>query len=328
MKYVVTGATGFIGGRLARQLARAEHQVVAIVRDPAKARDLAGVELRKGDVTDRASLREAMAGADGVFHLAGWYALGRLDAAKMQAINVDGARNTLEVAAELGVPRIVHTSTVGVFGNTHGKIVDETYSVGIEAMESEYERTKWSAHYKVAVPLQSRGAPVIIVQPGGVTGAGDTSPHVQTFESFLERIPVMFGAQSGLTWAHVDDVANGHTLAMEKGQPGEAYIIAGPAFTYRQTFELCEKYTGIAATKLWAPGWMAAGMSKLAGVLESVGMHLQFSAEALGTLADYTFWGSAERAQRELGWQPRPVENVLREILNDLQARRTRRGRP
>jgi len=324
MKYFITGATGFIGGRLARQLAQAGHHVVAIVRDPAKATDLAalGVELRKGDVTDRASLREAMPGADGVFHLAGWYAIGSLDAAKMQAINVDGARHTLELAAELGVPKIIHTSTVGVFGNTRGKIMDESYYAGKEAMGSEYERTKWAAHYEVAVPLQKKGAPVIIAQPGGVTGAGDTSPHVQTFESFLQRIPVMFGAKSGLTLAHVDDIADGHTLAMEKGKPGEAYILAGPSVTYRQIFEMCEKITGIPATKMWVPGWMAAGMSKLAGVLESVGLHLQFSAEALGALADYTFWGSAEKARRELGWQPRPVEDVLREVLNDVQARR------
>jgi nucleoside-diphosphate-sugar epimerase len=324
MKYFITGATGFIGGRLARQLAQAGHHLVALVRDPAKAGDLAasGVELRRGDMTDRASLREAMHGADGVFHLAGWYALGNLDRAKMQAINVDGARNTLETAAELGVRRIVHTSTVGVFGNTRGNIVDEGYYAGKEAMGSEYERTKWAAHYEVAVPLQKKGAPLIIAQPGGVTGPGDTSPHAQTFESFLQRIPVMFGAKSGLTLAHVDDIAHGHTLAMEKGKPGETYILAGPAVTYRQIFELCEKITGIPATKLWAPGWTAGGMSKLAGALESVGANMQFSAEALGTLADYTFWASAEKARRELGWQPRPLEEVLREVLIDLQARR------
>jgi nucleoside-diphosphate-sugar epimerase len=305
-------------------LTQAGHHVVALVRDPAKAKDLAalGVELRKGDVTDRASLREAMPGADGVFHLAGWYALGSLDAAKMQAINVDGARNTLETAAELGVRRIVRTSTVGVFGNTRGKIVDESYYVGKEAMGSEYERTKWAAHYEVAVPLQKKGAPVIITQPGGVTGAGDISPHAQTYESFLQRMPVMFGAKSGLTLAHVDDIAQGHALTMEKGKPGQAYIIAGPAVTYRQIFEMCEKITGLPATKMWAPGWAAAGMSKLAGALEAVGLHLQFSAEVLGTLADYTFWGNAEKARRELGWQPRPVEEVLREVLNDLQTRR------
>jgi nucleoside-diphosphate-sugar epimerase len=86
-------------------------------------------------------------------------------------------------------------------------------------------------------------------------------------------------------------------------------------------FEICEKVTGIPATKLWAPGWMAAAMAALVGVLEPLGLKTQFSSEALGTLADYTFWGSADKARRELGWQPRPVEDVLRDILDDVKQR-------
>ena len=88
-----------------------------------------GVTLVKGDITEKESMRNAMKGAEAVFHVAGWYAIGAHDAQRMHAINVDGARNTLELAAELGVPKILHTSTVGVFGNTHGKVVDESYRV-------------------------------------------------------------------------------------------------------------------------------------------------------------------------------------------------------
>ncbi|HLF01904.1 MAG TPA: NAD-dependent epimerase/dehydratase family protein, partial [Anaerolineales bacterium] len=242
MRVFVTGANGFIGSHLVPILIKRGYGVTCLVRDPAKADRLAelGARLVKGDVTERESMREPMRGSDAVFHLAGWYAIGNHDKAKMQAINVDGAKHTLELAAELGVPKIIHTSTVGVFGNTNGNIVDESYRVGQAAMSTEYERTKWAAHYEVAVPLQQRGAPVIIVQPGGVTGRGDPSPHVQTFELFLQRIPVMLGPQSGITLAHVDDVAEGHALAMEKGKPGESFILAGPCLTYRQAFELCE----------------------------------------------------------------------------------------
>lgn len=325
MKIFITGANGFIGSHLAALLVKRGHDVTCLVRDPQKAGKLAasGVTLAAGDITRRDSLREPMRGAEAVFHLAGWYAIGNHDKARMQAINVDGARHTLELAAELGVPHILHTSTVGVFGNTRGQIVDETYRVGKEEMSSEYERTKWAAHYEIAEVLQKKGAPVIILQPGGVTGAGDTSPHVSMFEFFLQRMPVMFGAQSGLTMAHVDDIAEGHRLAMEKGQPGQSYILAGPCLTYRQTFELCEKVTGIPATKLWAPGWLAAGLAALVGALEPLGLKTQFSSEALGTLADYTFWGSADKAKRELGWQPRPVEETLREILEEVKKRRS-----
>lgn len=323
MKIFVTGANGFIGSHLVPVLLQRGHSVTCLVRDPHKAAKLAatGATLVAGDITQRESMREPMRGSEAVFHLAGWYTIGNRDKARMRAINVDGARHTLELAAELGVPRIIHTSTVGVFGNTRGQIPDESYRVGIEAMGSEYERTKWMAHYEVAEALQKQGAPVIIIQPGGVTGAGDTSPHVSVFELFLQRMPVMFGEKSGLTFAHVDDIAEGHVLAMEKGQPGENYILAGPSLTYRQIFEELEKVSGIPATKLWAPGWLAAGMARVAGLFESLGARMPLSAEALGSLSDYTFWGSAEKAKRELGWQPRPIEDVLRETLEDVKTR-------
>ena len=323
MNSFLTGATGFIGGRLARQLVQAGHHVVALVREPSRCADLAalGIELRRGDVFDRASVRDAMRGADTVFHLAGWYALGRLDVARMQAINIEGARHTLEGAAELGVRRIVHTSTVGVFGNTRGQVVDENYRVGLDALASEYERTKWAAHYGVAVRLQNAGAPLVIVQPGGVTGAGDTSPHAQVFEYFLQRLPVMLGERSGLTWAHVDDIAHGHRLAAERGRAGESYILAGPALTYRQIFELCERITGIPSPRIWAPGWVAGALSRLAAILEPMGVRLPLSADGLATLADYTFWAGSDKARRELGWEPRPVEAVIREVLEDAMAR-------
>lgn len=324
MRIFVTGANGFIGSHLVPILVKRGHQVVCLVRDPQKAGRLAqpGVELAAGDVTQRETMRGPMQGADVVIHLAGWYAIGNHDKARMQAINVDGARNTLELAAELGVPKIIHTSTVGVFGNTHGKIADETYRVGKEEMASEYERTKWAAHYEVAVPLQQRGAPLIITQPGGVTGAGDTSPHVQTFDMFLQHMPVMFGAKSGITMAHVDDIAEGHALAMEKGKDGESYILAGACLTYRDVFERLEKISGISAAKLWGPGWMAQGMSGMMGALEGIGMHPAFSAEALATLADYTFWGTADKAKRELGWHERPLDETFKEVLDDRRKRR------
>jgi dihydroflavonol-4-reductase len=215
----------------------------------------------------------------------------------------------------LGVPRILHTSTVGVFGNTHGKIVDESYRAPREQMVSAYELTKWQAHYEVAEPLQKRGAPIIILQPGGVTGAGDQAPHVMVFDMFLQKTPVMLGAKSGLTLAHVDDIAEGHILAFEKGKTGQAYILAGQAMTYKQIFDLCEHITGMRGARVWAPGWAAAGMAALLGVMERLGMHLAFSTEALAVMNDYTYWATAAKAERELGWKRRPTEETLKETL-------------
>ena len=211
MKIFVTGASGFIGSHLVSKLIARGHTAICLVRDPSRAALLAqqGAQLALGDATNRDSMREPMRGADAVFHLAGWSALGirRDEINRMRAVNVDGTRNVLELAVELGVPKILCTSTVGVFGNTRGQIVDEGFRAAKDSLQTEYERTKWAAHYEIAVPLQQRGAPVLILQPGGVTSAGDSARHVVLYRFFLQRIPVMFGARSGLTWAHVDDIA-------------------------------------------------------------------------------------------------------------------------
>ena len=279
--------------------------------------------LVKGDVSDRAVMREAMRGVDGVFHIAALYELGLEFKDQMVAANVDGTRNTLEAAIEAGAPKIVYTSTVGVFGNTHGKIVDESYRVEMQSLASEYERTKWAAHYEVAVPLQQKGAPIVIVQPGGVTGPGDISPLNMVYDFYLNRMPIMMGPQAGVTIAHVDDIADGHILAMDKGRTGESYILAGPAITYRQMMKMWQSICSVPAPKLWLPGWTASLGAQLVGGLEKVfKLKMSVSSEALMTQADYTFYSTSDKAKRELGWQPRPLEATFQEVLADKLARR------
>lgn len=325
MKYFITGATGFIGGRLVAKLIARGDQITCLVRNPDQAADLAkqGATLVKGDVSDQAAMREAMRGVDGVFHIAALYKLGLEFKDQMVAANVEGTRHTLEAAIEAGVPKIVYTSTVGVFGNTRGRIVDETYRVALQSLVSEYERTKWAAHYNVAVPLQQKGAPIVIVQPGTVTGPDDTSPFNMVYDSYLNRMPFMLGPQAGVTVAHVDDIADGHLLAMEKGHSGESYILAGPALTYKQIMEMWQAICGIPAPRLWLPGWTASLSSQLVGGLEKVfRLKTVLSSEVLATQADYTYYATADKARRELGWQPRPLEQTFKEVLNDKLAQR------
>jgi len=325
MKFFVTGATGFIGGHLAQKLIAQGHQVTCLARNPDKATNLTklGATLVKGDVSDRAVMREAMRGVDGVYHIAALYKLGLEFRDQMVAANVEGTRHTLEAAVEAGVPKIVYTSTIGVFGNTHGQIVDETYRVAQQGLKSEYERTKWAAHYEVAVPLQQQGAPIVIVQPGGVTGPGDTSPFNTVYEFYLNRMPVMMGRQAGLTVAHVDDIADGHLLAMEKGRSGESYILGGPPLRYKQIMEMWQAICGIPAPKIWLPGWTAGLSASLAGGLETfLKLPMAMSSEALNALADSTFYATADKAKRELGWQPRPIEETLKEVLDYKIAQR------
>lgn len=317
MKIFITGGNGYIGSHLVAKLRGRGDEVICLLRDPSKATDLhkTGAQLVKGDITAPDSMRAAMRGADAVIHLAGMYKFGPKFIPQTRAINVDGARNVLTMAADLGVPKIIHTSTIGVFGNTHGEIVDESYFCDKPELGSEYELTKWEAHYEVAVPLQKQGAPVMILQPGAVMGAGDPSPHTQVMDFYLRRFPLGFGAKSGITVVHVDDCADGHIQALERGTPGETYITSGEAVTYKQMHEHWQKLCGIPAAKIWLPAWMVALNQKLLNLNESVGIHLPINAESLHSMQDYTFWATSDKARREIGWHTRPLDETFREAL-------------
>lgn len=316
MRYFLTGATGFIGGQLARLLVRRGHKVVALVRSPEKATALrdAGVELHRGDITDRESLRAPMTGADGVFHLAAWYKVGVKEPAAEQ-INVQGTRNVLELMRELKLPRGVYTSTLAVFSDTRGQLVDESYRFDGPHL-SEYDRTKWKAHYEVALPMIEEGLPLVIVQPGVVYGPGDTSSIHDVFHDYLRgRLPMVpRGAE--YCWAHVEDVALAHLLAMEKGRVGESYIIAGPRMSLLDALKLAEQITGRRAPRLQGSPGLLRGLSRVMGALEKVvPLSGTMSSEGLRVAAGTTYIGDNAKARQELGYQPRPVEAGFPETL-------------
>ena len=317
MKYFVTGATGFVGGNVARQLVEQGHEVVVSVRTPSKAKELAelGVTITQGDVTDKESMRAPMQGVDGVFHIAGWYKIGVKDKSDASRINIQGTRNVLELMQELGIKKGVYTSTLAVNSDTHGVLVDESYHYHGKHL-SEYDRTKWVAHYEVADPMMAAGLPLVIVMPGLIYGPGDTSTVRTTFIQYLQRKLPVLPAKTAFSWAHVEDIARGHILAMEQGKVGESYIIAGPTHTLVEGMQLAQKITGIPAPRIKvAPGMMKA-MSATMGVVERVlPVPADYSAEYLRISAGVTYIGSNARAKRELGYNPRPLEEGLTETL-------------
>ena len=317
MQYFLTGATGFIGGRVARQLVEAGHRVVALVRDKSKAIRLKalGVELFEGDITDKESLRQPMARAEGVFHIAAWYQIGTRDTPLAERVNVDGTRNVLELMREFKIPKGVYTSTLAVFSDTRGKAVDETYRHDGPWL-SEYDRTKWLAHYQVALPLIEQGLPLIIVQPGVVYGPGDTSIMGDTFRKYLQRKLPLIPKQTAFCWAHVDDTARGHVLAMEKGKPGESYIIAGPIHTLEEAFAFAEKITGIKAPRLRPSPGMMKGMANLMKIVgHFFPLPPDYTSESLRVIAGTSYIGVNSKAKHELGFHARPFEDGLRETL-------------
>jgi nucleoside-diphosphate-sugar epimerase len=318
----VTGGTGFIGGELVRQLRALHHDVVVLARDPSKGAALAalGATLHPGDVTDKASMRPGMAGADVVFHVAAWYKLGKREGRRAWQINVDGTRNVLELLDELHIPKGVYTSTIGIFSDTHGRIADESYRFA-GPYYSEYERTKAAAHYEVALPMIERGLSLVIVMPGLVYGPGDTSGVRKMLVKYLERTLPMVPRGASQCWAHVEDVARGHILAWEKGRAGQSYIIAGPRHTFAEALAIAEKITGIPAPRRQlGPSTLKilAGMMKVVGAVVPLPDDYQY--ETLRTVAGTTYVADNSKARRELGYDPRPLETGLRQTLEHERA--------
>lgn len=315
MKYFITGATGFIGGRVARQLREAGHEVVAVVRNPAKAKDLtdSGVMVHQGDVTDKESMRAPMTGVDGVFHIAAWYNVGVRDKSEAVPINVDGTRNVLELMRELGIPKGVYTSTLGVNEDTGGKLVDETYRYS-GPFYSEYTRTKAKAH-RLADTFIADGLPLVIVMPGLVYGPGDTSAVRVTLLQYLQRQLPVIPRQTAYCWAHVDDLARAHILAMEKGKPGQTYVIAGPRHTFVDGLKIAEQITGVPVPRA-APAGMFKALSVVMGLVEKIiPLPEAYTRESLRGLAGVTYIGDNSKARRELGYNPRPLKEGLAETL-------------
>ena len=262
MNCFVTGAAGFIGSNLVRELVQEGHRVYALVRPDSDVRALRGVEFEpvRGDLSDRAALRKAMLGCEWCFHVAASYHLWLRNYQPMYAANVDGTRNVIEAAASAGCSRIIYTSTVGCIGlpkEHDGQLTpaDESSVARLEDMTNHYKRSKWQGE-AIAVKMANQGLPVVIVNPSAPVGPRDVKPTPtgKVIVDFLNRrLPAYL--DTGLNWVHVRDVAQGHILAAIKGRIGERYILgnADGNWTMRETLAVLEEITGIPAPKHRVP---------------------------------------------------------------------------
>ena len=314
MRYSITGATGFVGGELARQLRTAGHDVRALVRDPRRATDLAGlgVELVAGDLDDLGSLRRLAQDSDGLFHVAGWYKLGSRHPDEGRRVNVEGTRNVLTAAREVGVPRTVYTSTLAVNSDTHGTVVDESYRFTGRHL-SAYDQTKAVAH-DIARDFASSGLPLVTVMPGLVYGPGDTALSGALIRDVARGRRVVVPAGGGACWGYIVDIAAGHLLAMQRGSLGESYMLAGPRSTLVGALR---RVAAIAGTRppMALPNTMVAITGRLMGPLgRLVPLPPQYAAESMrASLA--TYFGTPDKAERELGWSCRDLDDGLRETV-------------
>ncbi len=317
MRFSMTGATGFVGGAVARQLRRDGHDVVALVRDPARAdrlRDL-GVSMVAGDLDDPAALERTCNGSDGFFHVAGWYKVGTRNPAHGWRVNVEGTRNALTAAQRAGVPRVVYTSTLAVNGDTRGAVVDETYRYTGKHL-SVYDQTKALAH-DIAAEFAASGLPTVIVMPGLVYGPGDTALTGQLIRNVATGRRVAVPAGGGVCWGHVDDIAAGHLLAMQRGTPGESYMLAGPRAALADGLRLVAALAGTKSPIVLPSRVVAISEKVVGGLGRVIPLPPDYTAEALRA-ALATYYGTAEKAKTSLGWACRGLDAGLRETVDAL----------
>lgn len=323
MRAFVTGGTGFIGERVARKLRARDDEVVALVRSPEKAEILRaiGAELVRGDLGDHAALRRGLDGADACFHVAGGYRVGvsAEGCEEMRVANVLGTRAVIDAAVDAGVKRIVYVSTVNVFGDTHGKVVDESYRRDeSQGFLSCYDETKYRAH-EVAQERIAKGAPVVIVQPGVVYGPGDHSGIGTMIDQARRgRAKLVPFADLGFNAGHVDDIADGILLAHDRGGIGESYVIGGEIATM---WDLATKTARLAGRKPpkgklpIAMVRMAIPFGPLVGRMFGTSPNIR---ETIRVSNGVTYWASHEKAVRELGYSPRDLDTGLANTLAEL----------
>ena len=323
MHYFVTGASGFIGRYLTSLLLAEGHAITALVTSREQARALSdyGIRPHLGDVRDKESMRRGMRGAEGVFHTAAWTRIGSRDRKTAEAVNIGGTRNVLELIGEMHVPRCVYTSSVSVFSDTRGTRPDEQFRYQGKHL-SLAARTRWQAHYEVALPMMASGAPVVIVQPGIAYGPGDDSEAARLMRRYvLGRVP-MIPTRTAASWVHVEDVAAGHLLAMEQGAIGRSYLLGGEDETLLNLMRSAGRLVGKRRGPLPFPG---AALRPVAAVLKALGVvvpPLASRAERLRRWAGVTFLADDGRARRELGYAPRSLSegmpDTVRALLQDL----------
>ena len=319
MDVFLTGATGFIGGEVARRLRARGDAVRALVRDPERAQHLVaiGCTLVPGDLSDESRLTAACAGADAVIHCAAVYEVGVPEERRSVLVdtNVGGTERVLGAALSAGVRKAVYVSTVAVFGNTRGQVVDEQYVKPSDVPStSVYEETKALAHRR-AHEIAERGLPLVTVQPGVVYGPDDPSTVGDLFTRFLAgRLPALPFPELGVTPVHRDDVADGVLRALEQGVAGESYVLAGEPTSMRELLTVLAGVSGRRAPTRTVPTLLIKALAPL-GRVAATPLGFPPNLRELITSSDgVTFWASSAKAQRELGWTPRPLENGLREL--------------
>ncbi|HTC28726.1 hopanoid-associated sugar epimerase [Dyella sp.] len=318
MRALVTGATGFVGSAVARRLLRDGHSVRVLARPNSDRRNLQGlgVEVAEGDLTRPVSLLPACDGCDALFHVAADYRLWAPDPNELYRANVEGTRSILEAARKVGVPRVVYTSSVATLGiPKDGTPGSETTPVTVDDMIGHYKRSKFLAE-EVARQFAAEGAPVVIVNPSTPIGPHDIKPTPTgrvVRDAMLGRLPAY--VDTGLNIVHVEDVAEGHWLAFERGLVGERYILGGYNMSLRDVLTEIADIAGRKPPKVRLPHGVVMPIAHISEAWARLtGMNPIATVEEVRMSKKRMFFTSA-KAERELGYTARPARLALEDAV-------------
>jgi dihydroflavonol-4-reductase len=316
---LVTGASGFLGWHIAHVLAERGHRVRALCRPTSSLREL-DVERVVGDLRDPDSLRRAVEGCELVFHVAADYRLWSKHPGELYSSNVEGTRNLLDAAARAHVERVVYTSTVGCIGMPEGRNGDERTPVSIADMAGHYKRSKWLAE-QVALEKSAAGLPVVIVNPTAPVGDHDwkPTPTGKIIVDFLrDKLPAF--VDTGLNLVDARDTAIGHLLAAEKGRPGERYILGGENLTLEQILGRLSAFSGKPAPTIKIPYSIAYATGVITTAFAQVTGKPPLAPLEGVKMARKKMFVTHDKAARELGFAPRPVEDALKRAIDWFRA--------
>jgi dihydroflavonol-4-reductase len=320
----VTGATGFLGSHVARALADQGAELRLLVRPTSNLRNLDGLkaETATGDLRDAPSLEKAMSGCDTVFHVAADYRLWVRDPKEVYRSNVDGTRAILEAARSNGVRRVVYTSSVATMGFTrNGYPADEDSPVSLADMIGHYKRSKFMAE-QVALESGRNGMHVVTVNPTTPVGERDIKP-TPTGRIVLDFLKRKFPAyvETGLNLVDVRECALGHVAALERGKPGERYILGGEDLTLKQILDKLGDISGLPSPKIKLPYFFALATGVVDEAITGRILHREPRATVDAVrMGKKKMFASSAKAVRELGWKIVPVEPALRRAVEWFRA--------
>ena len=324
MRCFVTGATGFLGSHVARKLLAKGADLRLLVRASSRTDNIADLPAEQvvGDLRDLGSLKRGMADCEFVFHVAADYRLWAVNGQELYQANVEGTRNILQVARDSGVRRVVYTSSVATMGfGNNGRMTDEDTPVALANMMGDYKRSKFMAE-QLVIEAARGGQDIVIVNPTTPIGERDIKP-TPTGRIVVDFLKRKFPAyvDTGLNLVDVKDCAEGHLLAMEKARPGERYIVGGENLTLKQILDKLAALTGLPSPSIRLPYAVAYAT----GVVDTLVTGKMRNREPRVTLDSVRMgrkkmFVTSAKAERELGWNPGPVDGALRRAVEWFRA--------